>query len=245
MTTVAEPKVFAAAVYADEVFAPLDRDHHLERIGGGFETEVYCTDDRRYVVKLKSELGGDLPVALEHTRRMRAVAEAFAECLGPEHSIPSHFVISRDSAGHVQCLVVQPFVCAARQLAKVDYTSLSAAEREHVAEQLTAITSRALAFYRATGYMPDLYGLTSASHDERKRLGAIANFPRLLWSFLVERNLLASCNLVLTESPEARVVLVDYDLARWHPLVRRVYFAVRRAMSWRDLRLVERMKRGG
>ena len=41
--------------YADQVFAPLDRDLALERIAGGNETEVYRTDDQRYVVKLKSD----------------------------------------------------------------------------------------------------------------------------------------------------------------------------------------------
>ena len=45
-------------IYADQVFAPLDRDLALERIAGGNETEVYRTDDQRYVVKLKSDHGG-------------------------------------------------------------------------------------------------------------------------------------------------------------------------------------------
>ncbi len=35
-------------IHVDEVFAVLDRDPDLERIGGGNETEVYRTDDSRY-----------------------------------------------------------------------------------------------------------------------------------------------------------------------------------------------------
>jgi hypothetical protein len=40
------------------LFASLDADLHLERIGGGNETEVYRTDDQRFVVKVKSEEAG-------------------------------------------------------------------------------------------------------------------------------------------------------------------------------------------
>ena len=43
------------STYADVVFAPIDRDLALERIAGGNETEVYRSDDGRYVAKLKSE----------------------------------------------------------------------------------------------------------------------------------------------------------------------------------------------
>ena len=43
--------------YADAIFAPIDHDLELERIAGGNETEVYRTDDRRHVVKLKSDMG--------------------------------------------------------------------------------------------------------------------------------------------------------------------------------------------
>ena len=243
MSNSAEPEVMPMAGYVDEVFAPLDRDHHLERIGGGFETEVYATDDHRYVVKLKSDLGGDVGVALAHTRQMRATAEAFAAYLGPQHSIPTHYVLARDSAGRVQVLVVQPFIRHARPLYKVDYSALSGDERTRVAAQLTDIVWRTLAFYRRTGYMPDLYGLASASSDERLRLSAPSMLPYHLWSFLVQRNLLRSCNLLLTDPPECRVVLVDYDLVRWNRLVRLVYFAVRWLLCWRDHLLIARMRR--
>ena len=45
-------------LHADDVFAPLDDDHVLQRLAGGNETEVYKTDDQRYVVKVKHDLGG-------------------------------------------------------------------------------------------------------------------------------------------------------------------------------------------
>ncbi len=143
MPTVPETVV----LYGDEVFAPLDPDHHLERVGGGFETEVYATDDRRYVVKLKSDLGGDADTALACARTMRATAERFAEGLGPEHSIPNHYVLARDTAGRVQGLVIQPFISHARPLSRVYCDAVSDDERELVADQLEEFTLLALLFY--------------------------------------------------------------------------------------------------
>jgi hypothetical protein len=235
------PLPTAITLYVDQVFAPLDRDHQLERIGGGFETDVYRSDDRRWVVKLKHEGGGDLGTTILRIRRMRAVAEEFVDCLGPEHSIPSFYVVSRDAADKIQLLVVQPFIQHAQPLYTLSYSRLDAEERSRIAEQLNVIIERTLAFYRETRYMPDLYGLTSSGADERRVLRTPSMFPRLLWDFLVRRNLLRSYNLLLT--PEHQVVLVDYDLVRWPWLVRRVYFAVRRLLHWRDQILIRRMRR--
>ena len=81
-------------IYADQVFAPLDRDLALERIAGGNETEVYRTDDQRYVIKLKSDHGGTAAVALARALADRAAAERFIACLGPAHTITS-FYLSR------------------------------------------------------------------------------------------------------------------------------------------------------
>ena len=77
-------------IYADQVFAPLDRDLALERIAGGTETEVYRTDDQQYVVKLKSDHGGTADVVLAHALADRAAAERFIACLGPAHTITSY-----------------------------------------------------------------------------------------------------------------------------------------------------------
>lgn len=234
-----------AVHYSDSVFAPVDLDHQLERIAGGNETEVYVTDDRRFVVKLKSDLGGDTAEALACARAMRAAAERFVQCLGAERSIPSFYVLSRDERQHVQVLVIQPFVAHATPLFKLDYAALSAFERAQLAHNLREIICRALAFYRSTGSMPDLYGRASASAAERRRAKGLRHLPRRVWSFVVERNLLRSHNLLFSEAGDAQVVLVDYDIVRRGTLYKRVYFAVRRLLFWRDRVVIRRMERGG
>ncbi len=230
--------------YADQVFAPLDRDLHLERIAGGNETEVYLTDDRRYVVKLKSDLGGDVADALQAAQLMRDAAEAFAACLGPRHSIPSYYVIARDSEGKVQVLVIQPFIRGAQQLYSVNYTALDPDQRAQIATELRAIIHRSLQMYHRTGSMPDLYGRTSTSKEERRRLNTPLMLPWRLWSFLVKRNLLRSHNLLFSQEPDPRILLVDYDPVRRSQLYKRVYYAVRWVLFWRDHLLILLMQRG-
>jgi hypothetical protein len=230
-------------IYADQVFALLDRDLALERIAGGNETEVYRTDDQRYVVKLKSDQGGTVDVALARALADRAAAERFIACLGPAHTIRSYYVIARDSSGCAQPLVIQPYLAGARQLFDVDYRALSRDERASIALQLREIIRRSLNFYRATASMPDLYGRTSVSTAERARLNKPWMLPRRLWSFLVERNLLRAHNLLLTPAPERRIVLVDYDIVRRGWLYRLVYFAVRWMLFWRDHMLIARLRR--
>jgi hypothetical protein len=230
--------------YADQVFAPLDRDLALERIAGGNETEVYRTDDARYVVKLKSDHGGTSTVALAHALADRAAAESFIACLGPVHTIPSFYVIARDSAGRAQVLVIQPFLAGAQQLCDIDYGALSHAERVHIAAQLREIIRRSLSFYRATASMPDLYGRTSISGAERARLNKPWMLPQRMWSFLIKRNLLRAHNLLLTPAPERQIVLVDYDIVRRSRLYRLIYFAVRWMLFWRDHMLIVRLRRG-
>ncbi len=233
----------AIEYHTDDVFAPVDHDRVMERIGGGFETEVYCTEDRRYLVKLQSQRRSDLPTALARARGMRAIAEQIAMALGPEHSVQSAYVLSRDTTGQVQVLVVQPFLRHAQPLARVDYAALSPDERRQLALQLRDILRRARSFYRQTGWMPDLYGLYTGSSAERKRLMAPYLLLWHLWSFLVRRTLLKSVNLLVTEPPAPRVVLVDYDRVRWSPLVQRLYFALRWVLSWRDDALLHWIER--
>ena len=228
--------------YADQVFAPLDHDLTLERIAGGNETEVYRTDDARYVVKLKSSHGGAADVALARALADRAAAERFIACLGPAHTITSFYVIARDSSGQAQVLVIQPYLAGAQQLFDVDYGALSREERVQIAAQLREIIRRSLSFYRATASMPDLYGRTSASAAERMRLNRPWMLPQRLWSFLVARNLLRSHNLLLTAAPERRIVLVDYDIVRRGPIYRLIYFAVRWMLFWRDHILILRLR---
>jgi hypothetical protein len=220
--------------FADSVFAPLDRDHVMDRVAGGNETEVFLSDDRRFAVKLKTDLGGELGEALTGARAAQQAAMAFARCLGTEHTIASHYVVSRDSAGKAQVLIVQPFVSRARPLAAVDYTTLSPAQRAAIGAQLLVIIRRSLLFYARTGSMPDLYGRSNASRQERERSRSLLNLPRRLWSFLVERTLLHSHNLLLTDDPQPRVVLVDYDTVRRSWLYRLIYFTTRVLLFARD-----------
>ena len=117
-------------LYADQLFATLDLDLHLERIAGGNETEVYRTDDHRFVVKVKSEEGGTAEKALALAKKMKHTAETFEAVLGPEHSIPSYHFIARDSEGQVQVVVVQPYVGHGKPLFEVEYDKLTAEERE-------------------------------------------------------------------------------------------------------------------
>jgi hypothetical protein len=231
--------------YTDSVFAPIDLDHALERLAGGNETEVYRTDDGAHVVKLKPGLGQTAEAALADARAMRRAAEEFAAALGPRHSIRSDYVIARDEAGHVQVLVMQPFLQGAQQLHDVDYATLSESGRESVAAQLREIIRRSLSFYRASGSMPDLYGRTSRSSAERARLNGPLMLPWRLWSFLVKRNLLRSHNLLLTSEPERRVVLVDYDTVRRGSIYRRIYYIVRWFLFWRDHALILLLRRKG
>lgn len=232
------------AIHVDRVFAAVDPTDDLERIAGGNETEVYRTDDARYVIKLKHDLGGSAAEALAHAQEMRAVAEAYVDLLGPRHSVPSYYFVARDDAGAAQVLVVQPFLRHGRTLYDVDYRRLSKAEREELAAELRNLIRLALNQYRDRGSMPDLYGRTSSSKAERKRLNRPWMLPYRLWSFLVKRNLLRAHNLMYTDDPQQRVVLIDYDFVRQGRLYKKVYFAVRWVLFWRDLLLIELMRRG-
>lgn len=231
--------------YANEVFAAIDHDHVLERIAGGNETEVYRTDDQRYVVKLKCDLGNTLLSALAHARAMRDAAERYTDCLGPRHTIPSHYIVARDTDGRIQVLVIQEFLAGAQPLFALDYAGMGAEDRAHIATELRDIIRRSLDFFRTTGSMPDLYGRTSASSHERAQQKRLAQLPRRVWSFVAQRNLLRSHNLMRTAETPARIVLVDYDFVRRSQLYRLVYFTVRWMLFWRDHMLIMLMRESG
>jgi hypothetical protein len=231
-------------IHVDSAFAPVDRDGDLERIGGGNETEVYRTDDHRYVVKLKHEADQSLAQALARARLLRDTARELAEWLGPRHTIPCHFYIARDSDGMAQVVVVQRNLAGARSLNDVDYASLTEAERADLVEQLVGLLRQSRAMFRAVQRMPDLYGRSAASKADRSRRNSPLHFPWRLWSFLIRRNLLRSHNLMLTPAPDRRVVLVDYDPVRRSPIYKSVYYNVRRALFWRDTRMIRRLGKG-
>jgi hypothetical protein len=233
------------ALHTNTVFAPLDRDLAMERIGGGNETEVYRTDDGRFVVKVKEDLGGTPTDAFVQAHTLRAAAEVFADCLGP-YSLPNYYVVATDSDQRAQVLTVQPFAGPAKPLFDLDYAALSPEQRASIAEQLRDIIRRSLRLYKTTGKMPDLYGRASHSSAERSRMRSIWMLPHRMWSFLVLRNLLRSHNLMAVMHPgEApQIVLVDYDPVRRSELYRRIYYLVRWLLFFRDHALILLMKRG-
>lgn len=214
----------------------------LHRLGGGYETDVYRTADQRFVVKLKRIGYRGAMMELAQARVLRAIAEHFADCLGAEHSLPSAFVVAQDDAGNAQVVTIQPFLKDARPLYTVDYQALPRAQRQHIMAQLHTIIRRAQACYQATGLIPDVYGVSGVSPRELARVRARYMAPVNLWNFLITRTLLRSHNLLLTPAPEQRVVLVDYDLVMQHKpsLMRRIYFAFRAILFWRDLVVIRR-----
>lgn len=238
------------SLHADDAFAVLDLDLHLERIAGGNETEVYRTDDARYVVKVKSNEETVLPIsavkqAITEATTLRNVAHKFAEAVGPTHSIPSYFVLTANSAGHPEVLAIQPYLKDATPLFDIDYTTLTTQERKEIAKQLRKIIARSLKHYRHSWEMPDLYGRTSQNKEERKRLNTLYMLPWRLWSFIVERNLLRANNLMLTHDPDVRIVLVDYDPVKRSELYKYIYYAARRLLFWRDYILITLMEKTG
>ncbi len=231
-------------MHADTLFAPLDADLHLERVAGGNETEVYSTDDKRFVVKVKSEENGNGD-ALAEAMFLRAAADAFAGAVGPEHSLPNYYVITQSSEGQAQTVVLQPYLRQAKTLFETDYRQLSPTERRQIADQLRRLIRRALAFYRETGQMPDMYGRTSRNTAERRQLNSLAKLPWRLWSFIVKRNLLRSHNLMLSDDPERRITLVDYDPVRKGKFYRFLYYAARHVLFIRDYLLIGLMEKTG
>jgi len=225
-------------LHRNQLFAPLDADLHLERVAGGNESEVYCTDDRRYVVKVKPADSGAVAEAVATAHVMRRAAAGFAGMVGPEHTIPSYFIVSANARGNAQPVIIQPYYQEAVPLFAIDYAELDGPDRRHIARQLLRIVRRSLAAYLRTGRMPDIYGRTSASPAERARRNVWYKFPQRVWSFLIRRNLLRSHNLMVTAAPERRVILVDYDPVRRSRLYQFVYYNVRLVLFLRDVVLL-------
>ena len=233
------------SLYADTVFAPLDLDLHLERIAGGNETEVYRTDDARFVVKLKNQAEQSSRAAIRKAKELQAVANQLAETVGTAHSIPNYYFIARNSAGQIQTVAVQPYLDSARQLFEVDYAALNRTERREIARQLRLIIAQALKMYQQAGCMPDLYGRTNGSQAERQRNNAPHMLPKRLWSFMVKRNLLRSHNLMLKHDQGPKVMLVDYDPVERSKLYLLVYYTARRLLFLRDMVLIWLMEKWG
>jgi hypothetical protein len=230
---------FTMKKHQDEVFAPIDIDHVLERVAGGNETEVYRSDDYRFVVKLKGEMGSrDVAAMLAIARQMKQAAQRFAACLGAKHSIPTFFVLSRDQAGFVHVLTIQPYLHSAQVLANVDWKAIPREQRRQIGHDLRQIIKRAIGCLFRTGHLPDLYGRVSTNPEERRQRKQLRYLPERLWSFLVKRTILRSQNLMLTNEQLPRLVLIDYDEVRRHALYRVIYFLTRLVLFIRDLVII-------
>lgn len=225
------------------LFACLDIDLHLERIAGGNESEVYRTDDGRFVVKLKNEPYATSAAALREAQELRAAADNFANIIGFEHSTASHFLIAGDDAHNAYIVIVQRYLKESPPLFYVDYAALSPDVRLSVATQLQTIIRRSLNSYWRTGIIPDLYGRSAASPEERVHRNSLRQLPARLWSFLARRTLLRAHNLLLT--PEQQIRLVDYDPVRRSALYKRIYYALRVMLLFRDLFFIWVMKHTG
>lgn len=220
-----------------ELFAFWAQEHHLERIGGGSETDVYRTGDAHYVVKLKGAAGTTPADALAQASALRETATQFTTFLGPEHTIPTWFFVARDGAGQVTTVAIQPNLAPATPLAAVDYHTLQPRKWAQIERQLLTVLRRALRCYKRTGHMPDLYGAYSRTVAERRRLNTPLMWPVRVWRFLTQRWWHAH-NLLLTPEPQARVILVDYDHVRWRNPWGRIYYAICWLLFWRELLLL-------
>jgi hypothetical protein len=232
-------------LHADKLFACLDHDLHLERIAGGNETEVYATDDRRYVVKVKTAEAFSATEIIEVASEMQKNACKVGQTIGESHQIPNYFFVAENSLGLAQVVVIQPYLRDALPLFAIDYTILSKSERRKIGWQLFRIIRRCALAYITSGRMPDIYGRANSSVQEREQMNKWYMLPWRLWSFGVKRNLLRSHNLMLTHAPEQRIVLVDYDAVKRGWFYRFIYYNMRMALFGRDYLMVLWMVLGG
>ena len=209
----------------------------LKRIGGGSETDVYLSEDRQFVVKLKGEMGNSWDDAVNHARTLRDSADLFATYLGAEHSIPTDFLIARDRTGRVTTVAIQPYLANASALAAIDYGALPPRSWAHIERQLLTILRSALRCYKHTGQMPDLYGAFSRNITERRQMNRWLKWPQRIWHFFTQR-LWQAHNLMLTREAMPRVVLVDYDYVRWPGWWGKLYYALCWLLFWRELLLL-------
>lgn len=221
------------------IFAALSLARPAERVGGGYETDVYRCSERGLALKLKHATGSPAAI-LAQARRLRAVAERFERHLGAEHTVANAYLVVDGPDGLAHVLAVQPFLAGAQALDALDVAALSPVDRAGLAAQLAALVDGALACYRATGYVPDLYGLghhdaaQARRWDLRWAIGAG-------WHIVAGQPLISAHNLLRT--PDGRVVLVDYDPICNSWLSCRVVYAARALLLLRDRRQVAALAR--
>lgn len=181
--------------------------HPLTYLSGGSQTDVYRTDDRRFVLKLKPG-AGQADEAQRRAAQLKQLADALYADIGPAHSMPTWFLVLADEAGQPLVVGVQPFLDGAHPLDAIAIDTLTPPSRAAILAQLRTIVTRSLAGYRATGRVADLYGYGHKDGAEARRWE-----PRRLlaegWRLISARPLLTAHNLMLTS--DSRIVLVDYD----------------------------------
>lgn len=234
---------YETKLHKNLLFACLDIDLHLERIAGGNESEVYLTDEGHFVVKLKNNPYPTSEIALFEAEMLRTAAQNFADIIGVEHSIPSRFLIASDDTSHVYIIIIQAYLKESHPLFYLDYAEMSPELRHLIATQLQTIIRRSMRSYWRMGIIPDIYGRSAASAEERIRRNSWSQLPARLWSFLVRRTLLRAHNLLLT--PEQQIRLIDYDPVDQPALYKRIYYTTRFVLFFRDLFFIWLMKHTG
>lgn len=228
----------------DPAVLPIIGAQDVVRIGGGSETDVYRSFDQRVVYKHKPNSARTVPAAVAYVGQVRRIAEQFAACVGPRHSIPNYYFIARDQHGQICVIAVQPYLANARPLAEVDYASLPPDERANLVAQVRDLLRHTLTCFWVNGHLPDLHGGYPATEDERTMRGWLAAAPQRVWYFLVTQSILSAHNLMMTHSPEHQVLLVDYDAVRWGGVIGRMYYWLRWLLFWRDHWAIWRLQRG-
>ena len=218
----------------ESVYAFLEGRCTLKRIGGGSETDVYQTDDARYVIKIKGDLTNTVETALSQACKLRDTATRFTTYLGVEHSVPTYFLLARDQSGSINTVAIQPYLADASSLSAIDYCALTPRVWAQIDRQLLTILRRSLRCYKYTGQMPDLYGTFSRTKVERRRMNTFLKWPERVWHFFTQR-LWQAHNLMLTHEANPRVVLVDYDHVRWSGLWGKLYYTTCWLLFWREL----------
>lgn len=211
-------------------FAALRLTQPVTYIGGGYETDVFISGDLGLALKLKHDHGAPA-MMVARARRLRQAADRFRAYLGPDHSLCSVYLIVPGPAGTGKVLVVQPFLANAHALDSLTCATLDSETRVALAAQLANILERAIACYRNTGTLPDLYGLGPHDAAEARRWDPRWLF-RTLRHMLTGRPLIAAHNLLRTA--DGRVVLVDYDPICHSCLICRLIYAARAMLLWRD-----------
>ena len=226
--------------FGNQEWLPIIAAQDLVRVAGGSETDVY-RGENAFVLKLKPHTLATWQEALGQARELRAAAERFVAYLGPQHTVASAYLIAQSGTGRLQVLVVQPHIDG-RPLADANLWALDRTERIHIALQLGELVRRALICYRESGHLPDLHGNFSANSSERDHLNRPGLWPWRIWHFFIGQSVLSAHNLLLTNGPERRVVLVDYDEVRWKGLLGRLFYLVRWMLFWRDHMVIMQLR---